>query len=232
MSFDEDLRKEIRTIFRSAWEVTDGRVIPSPEDVGLGNKAKKVDISILYADMAGSTDMVKGYKREYCAEIYKTFLLGCCRVIRRNGGELISFDGDRIMGAFIGDAKNSTAAKAALNIKWVMDNIVQKEHDEYYVNIKRTIEYTVAVDVAEHHAVRTGIRGSNDLVWVGNAANLAAKLTNHNWSPYRSIITYRVYNSLNNASKFDGNGRNMWISAYSDEINETVYKSSYHWEPT
>lgn len=175
--------------------------------------------------------MVKGYKKEYSAEIYKTFLLTCCKVIRRNGGELISFDGDRIMGAFIGDGKNSTAAKAALNIKYAITKIVQDEHNSQYPNTNRTIGYTVGVDTAEHYAVRTGIRGSNDLVWVGNAANLAAKLTSHNWAPYHTIITSRVYNSLNADSKFDSNGKNMWISAHSDEIDETVYKSSYHWKP-
>lgn len=231
MSFSDDLRKEVRTIFRTKWEVIEGRVIPSPEDVGLGNKAKKVDIAILYADMSGSTDLVRKYKKEYSSEIYKTFLLTCCKIIRRNGGELISFDGDRIMGAFIGNAKNSTAAKAALNIKWGITKIVQEEHDAMYTNTSNTIGYTVAVDSETHYAVRTGIRGGNDLVWIGNAANLAAKLTNHDWRPYHSIITKRVYNSLNDNSKFDANGKNMWVSEYSDKIGETVYKSSYHWEP-
>lgn len=231
MSFTDDLRAEIRSTFRTQWEVTDGRVIPSPEDVGLGNKAKKIEIAVLYADMQGSTDMVKKFKKEYSSEIYKTFLLTCCKIIRRNGGELVSFDGDRIMGAFIGDTKNSTAAKAALNIKWAIDNIVQKEHDLFYTNTSNTINYTVGVDSDTHYAIRTGIRGGNDLVWVGNAANLAAKLTNHNWSPYRSIITGRVYGFLNKSSKFDGDGKNMWIKVHSDEIDETVYKSSYHWEP-
>ena len=231
MSFADDLRNDVRTIFRSPWEVTDGRVIPAPEDVGLGNKAKKIDIAILYADMAGSTDLVKKYKGEYSAEIYKTFLLTCCKVIRRNGGELISFDGDRIMGAFIGNSKNSTAAKAALNIKWGITNIVQKEHDAMYQSTINKIGYTVGIDSETHYAVRTGIRGGNDLVWIGNAANLAAKLTKHNWAPYNSIITKRVYNYLNENSKYDAKGKNMWLSEYSEEIGETVYKSSYHWEP-
>lgn len=231
MTFSDDLQAEIREIFHAQWQVTDGRVIPSPEDVGLGNKAKKLDVAILYADMKGSTEMVKKYRREYCAEIYKTFLLACCRVIRRNGGDLISFDGDRIMGAFIGDEKNSAAAKAALNIKWVIDNIVQAEHDARYSTTANKIGYTIGVDSQTHYAVRTGIRGGNDLVWVGNAANLAAKLTNHDWNPYRSIITSRVYNSLNDGSKYDSSGKNMWISEYSSEIDEQVFKSSYYWKP-
>lgn len=232
MSFEDDLKKEVRSIFRTQWDVTDGRVIPSTDDIGLGNKAKKIELAMLYADMAESTNLVDNYKPLYAAEIYKSFLYVCCKIIRRNGGELVSFDGDRIMGAFVGDGKNSSAAKAALNIKWAIGKIVQAEHDDFYKGQGIKLNYCVAVDSCEHHVVRTGIRGSNDLLWVGKAANYAAKLTSHNWSPYHSIITSRVYNSLNKESKFDGDGKNMWVAAYSDAVNETVYKSSYHWAPT
>lgn len=142
---------------------------------------------------------------------------------------MVSFDGDRILGAFIGDGKNSAAAKTALNIKWGITTIVQDEHDACYNNgIK--LNYCIGVDGCTHHAVRTGIWGANDLVWVGKAANYAAKLTTHNWSPYHSIITKNVYNSLNEQSKFDSNGKNMWIQDYSDVIGENVYKSSYYWK--
>ncbi len=232
MSFEDDLKKEARSFFRNKWDVTDGQVIPEPEDVGLGNKAKKLDIAILYADMAESTNLVDGYKPLYAAEIYKSFLHTCCKIIRRNGGELISFDGDRIMGAFIGKSKNSTAAKTALNIKWGITHIVQAEHDAYYKEKGITINYSVGVDSGTHHVIRTGIRGGNDLVWVGKAANYAAKLSNHNWDPHHSIITNRIYSTLNDSSKFDGNGKNMWLREYSDEIDEYVYKSSYHWSVT
>lgn len=232
MSFEDDLRKEVRSFFRTRWEVTDANVIPSPEDVGLGNKAKKAELAVLYADMAESTNLVDGYKPLYAAEIYKSFLYVCCKLIRRNGGELASFDGDRIMGVFIGNGKNSAAAKTALNIKWGIEKVVQTEHDEYYKGEGININYCVGVDSCEHHIVRTGIRGSNDLVWVGKAANYAAKLTTHNWDPYHSIITSRVYEMLNDASKYDGNGKNMWNREYSDAISEYVYKSSYHWGAT
>lgn len=232
MSFEEDLRKEVRSYFRTQWSVTDAKNIPSTDDIGLGNKAKKAELAMLYADMAESTNLVDNYKPLYAAEIYKSFLYVCCKIIRRNGGELASFDGDRIMGVFIGNGKNSVAAKTALNIKWGIKQIVQSEHDDYYKGQGIKINYCVGVDSCEHHIVRTGIRGSNDLIWVGRAANNAAKLTSHNWDPYHSIISSRVYSLLNESSKYDANGKIMWIREYSDAISEYVYKSSYHWGAT
>ena len=229
MSFEADLRKEVRSFFRTEWEVTEGTVIPSQEDIGLGNKAKKLEVAILYADMAESTNLVDSHSPLYAAEIYKSFLYVCSKMIRRNGGDLVSFDGDRIMGAFIGNEKNSAAAKTALNIKWGITTVVQSEHDDFYKDTDITINYCVGIDSYEHHVVRTGIRGSNDLLWVGKAANYAAKLTTHNWSPYHSIISARVYGRINEISKFDSKGENMWIKEYSEAIEEHVYKSSYHW---
>jgi len=232
VSFEEELRKEVRYFFTTRWTINEGRIIPESGDIGLGNNAKKIDLAILYADMADSTNLVDNYEPLYAAAIYKSFLYVCCKIIRRNGGELISFDGDRIMGAFIGNGKNSSAAKAALNIKWGIEQLIQSEHDNFYKGKGIKLNYCVAVDSCNHHVVRTGIRGSNDLLWVGKAANYAAKLTSHNWSPYHSIISSRVYNMLNDASKFDGDGKNMWVKSYSDVINENVYKSSYHWVAT
>lgn len=232
MSFEDELKKEVRSFFRTKWDVSDTKSIPETDDIGLGNKAKKADLVMLYADMAESTNLVDNYKPLYAAAIYKSFLYACCKIIRRNGGELVSFDGDRIMAAFIGDGKNSAATKAALNIKWGITKIVQDEHDEYYKGKGIKLNYCVGIDSCEHHVVRTGIRGSNDLLWVGKAANYAAKLTSHNWDPYHTIISSRVYATLNDASKFDGDGKNMWIEEYSDAISENVYKSSYHWATT
>lgn len=232
MSFETDLRSEVADYFKNQWKIIDGQTIPAPEDLPLGNTAKKVDVAILYADMANSTTLVQSFPKEYCSEIYKAFLHACCKTIRRNGGELISFDGDRIMAAFIGEGKNSAAAKTALNIKWAIKVIAQEEHDKIYQQKGIKFNYCVGVDSCEHLVSRTGIRGANDLVWVGNAANYAAKLSTIRNSPYHSVITERVYQRLNEASKFDGNGKVMWNAVFSSEIGETVYQSSYQWVAT
>jgi len=232
MSFDEELKKEVRSFFRTEWDVSNAKSIPKSEDIGLGNKAKKSELTMLYADMAESTNLVDNYEPLYAAEIYKSFLYVCCKIIRRNGGDLVSFDGDRVMGAFIGDSKNSIAAKTALNIKWAIKDIVQAEHDEFYKGKGIKLNYSIGIDCCEHHIVRTGMRNNNDLLWVGKAANYAAKITSHNWDPYHTIISSRVYSRLNESSKFDAEGKNMWHKDYSDAISETVYKSSYQWKAT
>ena len=72
---------------------------------------------------------------------------------------------------------------------------------------------------------QTGIRGSNDLVWVGRSANYAAKLCS--LSPeYPSRITETVYNKLNDSAKYSSDGKPMWEAAkWTDMNNMKIYRS-------
>jgi hypothetical protein len=74
---------------------------------------------------------------------------------------------------------------------------------------------------------KTGIRGANDLVWVGRAANYAAKLSNLNGYP--TYITDSVYGPLSNEAKFS-NGVDMWTKLRWIEMNDmTIYATNYWW---
>ena len=78
MSLSDDLRNDVDAIFRSAWTERDGRVVPEPEAVKLGNDAVKFEGTVLYADMAGSTSLVDAYKPWFAAEMYKAYRLASC----------------------------------------------------------------------------------------------------------------------------------------------------------
>lgn len=55
MALLDDLKSEVKTILRDAWEVTSGRFVPVPSSVGLGNRAIELDpATVLYVDIAPS----------------------------------------------------------------------------------------------------------------------------------------------------------------------------------
>lgn len=61
-------------IFRHQWSTTDGRVIPVPGDLGLGNVARSFDsATVLYADLDSSTTLVDSYIWQFSAEVYKAY---------------------------------------------------------------------------------------------------------------------------------------------------------------
>lgn len=227
--FETKLREDVRGIFRTAWNETKGLVIPETKDLGLSNVGRRLTATVLYADIDGSTRLVEGYNAQFAAEIYKTFLLCSTRIIRLNGGEVRSFDGDRVMGVFIGDVKNSNAAKTGLQINYAVKKIIGPALKKQYNSPNYELRHTVGIDTSDMLVIRSGIRNNNDLIWVGSAANYAAKMNSLS-SEYPTRISSAVFQKLNEKSKYGGEPKRlMWASA--DWNGNTIYRSTWHWGP-
>jgi class 3 adenylate cyclase len=228
MAFYEELQEEVSSIFVSRWTSRDGLVVPEPEAVGLDNDCVKFNAVVLYSDLVGSTKMVGSLTAEASAEVYKAFTRCVCRLITNAGGTVTSFDGDRVMGVFIGGSKNTTAAKVGLQINWAVTKVINPAFSLQHPGVNFKVEHATGIDGSPLLVARTGIRGSNDLVWVGKAANQAAKLSEVRDAGYSTMISKAVYDSLHNDAKLHQQ-TNMWEERLFRE--ETIYRSSYFWRP-
>lgn len=230
MSIADDIKNNSYTTFRSSWETREGQKVPEPKDLKLNNDAVHFKrATVLYADLDQSTSLVEEYKWGFAAEVYKTYLYAASRLINNAGGSIVSYDGDRVMGIFIGEAQCNDAVRCALKLNYAVKNYVQDELKSQYTNSQYKIRHVVGIDTSEVRVARTGVRGDNDLVWVGNSANLAAKLTSES-ADYATWITERVYSYLNDDNKFSS-GTNMWKSwSWSKHNNDRVYSSTYWWK--
>jgi class 3 adenylate cyclase len=228
MGLLEDLTKNVSDIFRLQWSTRDGRQVPDSADVGLGNVGVELDATVLYADIQGSTAMVDTLHPKKAAELYKAYLICAAKIINAESGTVTAYDGDRIMAVFIGNTKNSTAARAALKINHATKHVVMPAFQRQYPKSNFVLRQTVGIDTSKLLIAKTGVRGANDLVWVGPAANHAAKLSGIRKPPYSSWITQRVFRKLKDESKFSSSGKLMWISM--QWRGETVYGSTYSWK--
>jgi adenylate cyclase len=235
MGILDDLTQAVDEIARSRWEITDGRVVPETEDIGLGNKGVRLDAAMLYADLADSTELASNSQTKG-AEIYKAFLICGTKIILHRGGYIRSFDGDRVMGVFIGTSKNTSAVKAAMNIKYVFNEILVPRFKQQYDVFKDgtlNLNYCAGVDTGSVLVARAGVRNNNDLVWVGQAPNVAAKLSTIRDAPYNTYITKAIYDNMNDEAKFT-NGQNMWEARNWTALPvgfQSCYRSSWHWKP-
>jgi len=231
MGLKDDLTNFCHDVFNGKWDVTAGRVVPDESSkLTLKNTAITIDGAVLYSDLSGSTAMVDGWKNWFAADIYKTYLYCCARIVASMGGVVTAYDGDRIMAVFMGDDKETNAVKAAMKIRWAVDSIIMAKKKEAFPNDKFDLKHVTGIDVCELFVAKTGARGANDLVWVGKAANYAAKLTD---LPATYIyITKRVYDKLSNDVKVKGD-QTIWTShTWNTFNNDTIYRSSWHWPIT
>jgi adenylate cyclase len=234
MSYEDNLKERVQNVLNQDWMIRDGVVVPEAESIALSNGAVRLDATYLYADMAGSSRVAQQFEREKAAKIIKSFVNPVSDVINHYGGEIRSFDGDRVMGIFVGDSKNSSAGKAALAIKHTVDKIVRPKLVAKWPAIENTYTMSHGVGIATGTAllVRGGIRGLNDIISVGEAPNVAAKLSDiRRTDNQRSFITKAVYDKLNRDAKYNGDV-DMWSKIADQTVGGktyTVYGSGYTW---
>ena len=122
-------------------------------------------------------------------------------------------------------------------MNYVTKAIIKPKVENYFTNLKKNgfkISHCVGIDTSSVLAVRAGQRGSNDLVWVGRAPNLAAKLSEIRESGYCSYITEDVFSRLNDEAKYGGKEKKlMWEKRILQYLGEstTIYRSNWRWTP-
>jgi class 3 adenylate cyclase len=124
--------------------------------------------------MADSTGLAQRYKKFAVAKVIRCYLNAATRLIKARGGEIRSFDGDRVMGIFIGDGQPSSAAKAALNLQWKVAEVLRPALKRKWPSFDWTMRQGVGIDKGEATLVRGGVWGTNDIVSIGSAPNIAA----------------------------------------------------------
>ncbi|MFZ0418665.1 MAG: adenylate/guanylate cyclase domain-containing protein [Candidatus Sulfotelmatobacter sp.] len=237
MSLIDDLKSETDAVVRKQWERRDGEKIPESEDIALGNECVDLEATFLYADLVDSTELAIE-SQDIAAEVVKAYLMGTTRIIRDVGGDIRSFDGDRVMGVFFGKRKNTVAGEAALKINYFFTQILVPAFTQFYTARTFSLSQAVGVDTSKVMTVRSGIRNNNDLVWVGRAPNVAAKLSALR-DGYSSHLSESVFDMMNDYSKTSTlpptPGRAMWESKSWEKGKAygvgTVYVSNWWWTP-
>lgn len=237
MGIADDLDTVIAAILREPLDIREARSVPDVENVALKGGGVSLVATFLYADLYDSTILAAEFPSQTTAKVIRAFLGCMSRLVRSCGGEIRSFDGDRVMGVFIGDSKNTSAARCALQMNYVVQQQLAPTLAAAFPVLEQggyVIEHCVGVATGQVLFVRAGIRGSNDLVAIGVAPNIAAKLSAIRNPPWYTYVTEEVYSALNDDAKFGGrDNTNMWTTESTEMLGRraTLYKSKWTWNP-
>ncbi|MDF0513455.1 hypothetical protein PX701_07470 [Agromyces sp. H3Y2-19a] len=210
--FGDAFDDKMNEILATSWNSEKARVVPKTENVSQRDGAKLIEATFLYADMADSTLLVKRYKKEFAARVVRMYMRAAVDCVRNKGGHIRSFDGDRVMGVFIGGQRRNEAVEAALNLSWVVERVINpklKAHLERSNSTLWSVAHRSGIDDGETLIVRGGARDNSDLVSIGNAPNIAAKLSGIRGETGSITITSRVYGVLNEKNRMTDD-KPMW----------------------
>lgn len=225
MTLKDDLTARIQTIAREQWAAPAGRVVPDTTSMPFANVGRIFEACFLYADLSDSTSMVRTVAATQAAEYYKAFLHCASKLIQHEGGTIEAYDGDRVMGIFLGSTKEAAAVTAAAKLQAAVRDVINPTFASVYPS-HHELRYTVGIDCGSVLACKAGVRGESELVWVGAAANLAAKLNSfpkldHS---YPTRITESVLVRLPQGLREFRDGSNAWDGPY-QSVGVNHYRS-------
>lgn len=208
MALLDDLKKRIVGYSTQPYETSATSIVPDTDNAGLtfGNKGLTGTYAFLFVDIRNSSTLHEKYGHANAAKIYQSFHDINVRVIEENDGSVRAFDGDRVMGVFVGDYKNSNATKAAMQIKWAIRNILNP-------TLKTEIVCGAGIDYGDILVAKVGKgrdKNNNDLVWIGKADNYASHLANE--ADDSIIISVNSYGMISKDRKTSTDGRDMWTA--------------------
>lgn len=217
MAIKDELTAKVGGFAVDVWQdIPDAYALPTVNDLTFGNTGKHLDVTVLYADITGSTQMVDEMLDTRAAEYYKAFLHCASELIKRNNGEIQAYDGDRVMALYVGESQADNAVGTALELHYAVSKIINPAFEGAYAH--RKLQFTVGIDTGRVLAIKVGVRIVGEMAWIGGAANYAAKLNSfagldHDY-PIR--ITAQTFGKLTRNSLYSTDGQIMWSGPYNE----------------
>jgi adenylate cyclase len=232
----EQVTKDVTAVLNQTWDVRNGILVPETAKVKLTGGAVRLYGTFLYADLANSTELALGQDARVAAKVCRAFMAVTTRLIRERGGDIRSFDGDRVMAIFLGADAEVQAVYCAMEINHVMAEVLRPRFEKKYPRlVQHGIHHGVGIDASQVLAVRGGIRRYSDLVWIGRAPNVAAKLSSVREGEYTTFITDAVYKALDEDTRFfvgTSKRQPMWQERnWKNGPLETYYRSAWQIAP-
>lgn len=173
--------------------------VPSRSELTFKN-GYYVNVTAIFIDIVGSSDMTEKHRRPTLAKIYRAFLSECVAIMNAESNCMeISVNGDCVWGVFNTprkidiDGVISVAAKLNSMIKILNYKLRKKGYSEISVGI--------GIDYGRALMLKAGYSGSgiNDVIWMGDVVNSACHRCNKAGRNFREVIIISnvVYNNLN-----------------------------------
>lgn len=243
MSLLDDVNEQIDKTIRATMSVTkkqeSNTKVPDASELGYADGKLLGNATYLYTDMRNSSGLAATNDKVVAAQVFRAFLNVSTKIIRAHDGHIRSFDGDRVMGVFTGLAKEDRAVRSAMEIKWAVKELVTPAIHSEFPTLKANgwnLKQVSGIATGETLLARAGFRGNDDMIALGVAPNLAAKLSDLRESDvdtYDVLVGAGTHSALSAALTKSKDGDDMWVGKYTIPMgggNYNFYKTRF-WMP-
>lgn len=204
------------------YETFTPRDVPKPAEIKRGKFAATFEATAIFLDIRESSDLTNAFRLQTAAKMLKSYFYTAVKIVHHHDGQVVSFNGDGMLALFMGERRTTPAVRSAMEIKWLLENVLQPRFESYFKSNTSAaglkFDFGCGIDDSSIFAINVGIRGTNDITWVGRAPNTAAKLANIAASPDRILITSDAYGRLGAYKLSSKDKRPMW----SDPVERVI----------
>ena len=225
MSLKDDVSSAATTAIWTDWSPRESNSIPKSEDIGLTTgDAVGLNGVWLYADLRDSSGLAQRLPRETAATCISAYLRCTSHIIRHTGGAIRSFDGDRVMAIY---KVVNTAVRTAQLIVGAVETILRPNLELRFPSLTGSngweMDVGIGIDWGEAMMIRGGVRGNNDLVSIGSAPNVAAKLGDVRSGGKSIFITAPCHSVLDDTQRYaPSTGEDMWARVENQVVGGTT----------
>lgn len=168
----------------------------------LGNHvSSKIPLTIMYADLVGSTNMSMSLPVDKLVTIIRSFTQEMSSVVESHGGYVLKYVGDAVISFFPASYNRYLACDKAVQCARSMITVVKNginpilnQYDYPELAVK------IGIDVGENVVVQYGHEKSSPIDILGYCMNIAAKITSLT-GPNRISVGEDVYSLLHPSEK-------------------------------
>lgn len=138
-----------------------------------------VNITALFIDIVGSSDMTDDHKRPTLAKIYRCFISECTALMNSQSiCKEININGDCVWGVF--ETPYKSDIDTVFNIAAQLNSMIQILNYKLRKKSYNEISIGIGMNYGRALMVKAGYSGSglNDVIWMGDVVNSACHLAN------------------------------------------------------
>jgi len=248
----QEINDDIKDIINTKFEftVTNTGKVPNFDDPSLTfetnqtKKGKTIETCVLYIDIRSSTDLSNQHQKETMGKLYTAFVKGMIYAAELHEGRVRNIIGDRVMVVFQPNNCFTNAVNCAITMNTIASQVINK-HFKF-----NEFKCGIGIDYGRMLVLKIGIKKLGkerapykNLVWIGNPANIASKLTdlaNKTITNTRFKIKYKqfIFNLLSLSGLFPGfknipSNQNSYSEELTDgEFDSESFISNFDWNST
>lgn len=221
----DEIKSDIKDVFDLDFSFSDTKSVPSLQDSTLtyekGNikKGKTIYTCVLFVDIRDSVNLNATHQAKTMGKIYTAFTKSVLKIARYYGAFVRNIIGDRVMVVFPSENCFVNAVDCAISINHISNEINKAINNGDF-------KCGIGIDYGKMSVIKVGVTVKGDennenkgLVWVGEPANFASRLTD-NANKTITRIFYHIEGSYTTPENLLPNN-----PFFSNGINKTVHKA-------